>query len=189
MMNIQHKESYNRSNVDKKIEGLKTMLDKKIEETLEAKKTKLKEVLKVELNESIDTLRQELHATKLDLEHTKTELSCICTVVEPPYNPNQSVVIYGLKSIKEEQVQDTVCWLFSSVLEVEANIINVERIEPRGVNQIGLIHVELANVTEKINVLRAKRRCLNVADTKDVIIRTCDSHDSRVNELNSRKLL
>ncbi len=49
--------------------------------------------------------------------------------------------------------------------------------------------MELLGVEEKINVLHAKRRCLNMNDMKDVIIRICDSHNSRVNKMNSRKIL
>ena len=144
----------------------------------------IKNELKAELNKDIDTLRQDLLATKMDLAQTKSELTRIRTVVEPPFNPNQSVVIYGLKSNAEEEVQDTVRWLFSTILEVDVNIVHVERIEPKGNNQIGVVRVELLCVQEKINVLRAKRKCLNTNETKDVIIRTGDSHDSRVNKMN-----
>ena len=174
---------------DKKIEELKQSLDRKIDDTLVKKKEEIRDELRGELNQDVDSLRQELDATKLDLADTKAELARIRVAVEPPYSPDKSVVIYGLKSNEEEAVQDTVRWLFSTVLQAEANIVNVERIEPKGTGQIGVIRVELTCVEEKINVLRAKRRCVNTQETKDVVIRTCDSHESRVHKLNCRKML
>ncbi len=177
------------TNFDKKIEELKESLNRKIEDTLEAKKLEIKTELKDELSRDIDSLRQELSAAKTDLEDTKSELGRLRTQVEPPYDPSKSVVIYGLKSAPEEATSDTVRWLFSTVLQAEANIVNVERIAPRGTGQIGVVRVELLCVEEKINILRAKRRCVSTKETKDVVIRTCDGHESRVNKLNNRKLL
>ncbi len=174
---------------DRKLEDLKEKLEKKIEDTIEGKKLELKTELRTEIDADLDLLRSDLTATKMELSDTKNELARIRAIVETPYNPAQSVVIYGLRSIPEEDIQDTVRWLFSTILQTNATIVNAERIEPRGTGQIGVVRVELACTQEKIAILRAKRRCLEHGNTKDVIIRTCDNHDMRVNKLNCRKIL
>ena len=132
------------------------MLDRRIAEAFDEKKVEIKNELRAELDTEIDLLKNELHVTKVDLAETKSELSRIHAAAVPPYDPNVSIVIYGLHSMPEVTVGDMVNWLLSSVLEVEAHIINEEWIEPHNANQVGVIRVELACVEEKINILRAK---------------------------------
>ena len=137
------------SSVDAKLKDLKETLEKKIEDTFDAKKLEIKYELKDEIDKDINMLRGQLEATKMELADTKTELTRVRAIVETPYNPDKSIVIYGLRSNPEETEEDTVRWLFSSILETKANIVNVERIEPRNNTQIGVVRVELASIDEK----------------------------------------
>ena len=105
------------SSVDGKIEDLKQTLDRKINEAFEAKRDVLKFELKEELQGEISALKDELYAAKMELSETKTELSRVKAISEAPFNPNQSVVIFGLRSNEEEDVQDTVGCLFSTILQ------------------------------------------------------------------------
>ncbi len=61
--------------------------------------------------------------------------------------------------------------------------------KPRDTNKLGVVKVRLSSVEEKIEVLRSKRKCDDNADAENIIIKTCESHDSRVNRLNNKFLL
>ena len=99
------------------------------------------------------------------------------------------MVIYGLENNEGEDEEDTVKWLFADVLKVDVNIDDIERTKPRDTNRIGVIKVELSSVEEKIEVLRHKLKCEDLTDTNRVIIKSCESHDARVNRINNKLLL
>ena len=63
------------------------------------------------------------------------------------------------------------------------------RSKARDADKRGVVKVQLATTAEKIEMLRAKKKCDNHEDTTDVIIRACESHDARVGRLNSKLLL
>ena len=52
-----------------------------------------------------------------------------------------------------------------------------------------MVKLEFDTVYEKISVLKAKRMCLGVTEAKNVVIKTCESHDARIARLNNHFIL
>ena len=65
---------------------------------------------------------------------------------------------------------------------------DVECTQPRGKNP-GAIKVELGDVYQKMQVLRAKNKLNDIKKYEKVRIRSCETHSDRVNRLNSTTLL
>ena len=82
-----------------------------------------------------------------------------------------------------------IMWLFSEILIVETTVKDYERKTARDTNQPGVVMVELVNVFEKKSILRVKRQCEEYEETKDIVIKGCDSHDACVSKINTRFLL
>ena len=64
-----------------------------------------------------------------------------------------------------------------------------EKTEDRSTSKPGVIKIELKNKWDKIALLKAKRKCLDCDASKHIMIKSCDSHDARVNKLNARFFL
>ncbi len=105
-----------------------------------------------------------------------------------PFNPANSVIIFGLPHTKDEIVKDKVKELFSDTLEVGVNIIHAERASPRD-NKPGAVKVELEDTWAKLTVLRAKQKCNLKPATSKIRIRGCENHSDRVNRQNSSFIL
>ena len=74
--------------------------------------------------------------------------------VDVPYQPERSVIIFGLKSEENETLDTTVAWLIE-VLEVDVIVRTYKRATPRNDKGICVITVELETVEEKVQILRA----------------------------------
>ena len=110
-------------------------------------------------------------------------------MVNIPFHPDHSVIIYGLCLDEEKEDRDRVVKLFANTLEVNVNILRVDRTKPRGNNMHGVVKVELSCLEEKIEVLRAKRKCEDMESNDRIIIKTCESHIERVVRINPKFLL
>ena len=64
-----------------------------------------------------------------------------------------------------------------------------ERVDSRRNDKPGVLKIELRNTYDKVEVLKAKRKCDLYDETKNVRIQTCDSHESHVAKLNARFFL
>ncbi len=108
--------------------------------------------------------------------------------VDKPFDPDRSVVIYGLVDAEAESLDQTVSWLISMVLGLTITPKFYERTTSKS-EKPGVIKVELKDAYDKVAMLRAKKKCEDVARTKKVKISSCDSHESRVSKLNARFIL
>ncbi len=173
------------TNVDTKIEDLRTSFEKDLGNL----KKDFTNEIKTKVDEGVDGLREEVVELRQDLARAQKALKRLTDRVDVPFPPDVSVVIYGLENNEGEDEEETVNWLFAEVLKVDVTIENIERTKPRDTGKIGVIKVELSSVEEKITVLRNKLKCDNLKDNEKVIIKSCESHDARVNRINNKLIL
>ena len=184
------------ADLGKKLSTVETNVDKKIEElkdTLEGKIAGVRDEIKTEVKSQVDTevatLKKQVIDLQIRMQSAETELVRMKSLVDSPFPPDLSVVIYGLSTMEEETDTDAVNWLFSTVLGVTVGIDGVSRTKARDTNKLGVVKVRLSSVEDKIEVLRAKRKCDDNPDAENIIIKTCESHDARVGRLNNKLLL
>ena len=108
-------------------------------------------------------LKKQVVDLQIRVGSAELELTRMKKLVDSPFPPDLSVVIYGLSTLEEETDIDAVNWLFSTVLNVEVGINGVTRTKARDTNKLGVVKVHLSSVEDKIEVLRAKR---NVTTTR-----------------------
>ena len=99
------------------------------------------------------------------------------------------MVIYGMKIGVEHTIDSRVDWLLKTILELDIVPKYYEKTEDKGDTRPGVVKIELKDKWDKISLLKAKRKCLENDASKNIIIKSCDSHDVRVNKLNARALL
>ena len=184
------------TDLNKKLSTVETNVDHRLAElidTMEQKIAGVKDDIQAQVKSQVDTeladLKTQVVALQTKLDETESEMLRLSKLIDTPFPPNISVVIYGLTTMENETDEDAVTWLFSTVLEVDVKVDSILRTKPRDTNKIGVVKVRLASLEDKIEVLRAKRKCDDHPDAEDIIIKTCESHDARVNRLNSKLLL
>ena len=136
------------ADLGKKLSTVETNIDKRIDElkdTLELKIAGVKDDVKNEVRDQVDTETADLKKMVVDLQirvdSADKELLRLKSLVDTPFPPDLSVVIYGLSTIEEETDIDAVNWLFSTVLGVEVGIDNVVRTKARDTNKLGVVKV------------------------------------------------
>ncbi len=184
------------SGVNKKIADIETRVDTKIEglrASVEKDMKGLRQHIDDEINDKVTTqvveVKDEVQELKEKLQTTENELRKIQAIVDVPFPPEQSVVIYNLPEYEDESEFDTANWLFKDVLDVTVNIVAALRSKPRDESKLGVVKVQVASTAEKIEILRAKKKVEEHEDTDEVIIRACESHDARAQRLNAKLLL
>ncbi len=68
-------------------------------------------------------------------------------------------------------------------------IVAAMRVKPKDPTKLGVIKVQLETTAQKVDILRAKKRCEEHEDAEDITIKSCESHDARVGCMNSKLLL
>ncbi len=104
------------------------------------------------------------------------------------FDPDISVMIFGMKQTENEDTRQKVCGLFRDTLKIDVHVVRAERTLPRN-DHPAANKCELANVWEKVSVLKHKLKCNDSASTSKIHIKVCESHSDRVNHLNSNTLL
>ena len=134
------------ANVDHKIDNLKGVLTGYIDEEIAYSMGATKKEVKDSLGDDIESLQTELGNIQTELKDTKDELSNISSIVNAPFNPDRSVVVYGLVSPEGEALQVTVDWLIGTVLGVSAKTRNIDRTKARDDNRPGVVKIELESI-------------------------------------------
>ena len=120
------------------------------------------------------------------MEIAEAEVAKLKLLMDIPFPPDQSVVLYNLPEYEDESEYDMVSWLCKEVLGANVTIVAVLRSKPRDEKKLGVVKVQLEFTAKKNEVLRAKKKVKDHEDTADMVIRSCESHDARVNRLNSK---
>ena len=111
------------------------------------------------------------------------------SLIDAPFNPERSVVVYGMKIGVEHTIDSRVDWLFKTILGLDIVPKYYEKTEDKRHMRPGVIKIELKDKWDKIALLKVERKCLDCDASKNIIIKSCDSHEARVNKLNARFLL
>ncbi len=177
-----------KESVDNKIAALKDSLETKIDDDIDQMKTMLKDGLRDDVRDAVNDLFGDIDITAIcaKQQSMEKELQELRSLVDSPFNPDRSVVVYGLRINEGETLDAKVDWLLQMILELTINPKFFEKTDDHADDKPGVIKIELSSKWDKIAVLKAKRKCLDHDTTKNVIIRSCDSHDARVSKLNAR---
>ncbi len=173
------------TNVDQKIDGLRDSVNADIRGLRE----EIKKEVKDRVDDEVGGVKGEIQQLREKLEETEKEMNRLKCIVDVPFPPEQSLVLYGVPEYENETEYDTVSWLFKEVLEVPVTIVAAMRIKSKDSERLGVIKVQLETTAQKIDILRAKKRCEENEDAEDITIRPCESHDVRVGRLNAKFLL
>ncbi len=184
------KESINsmEEKVDRKLEDLKQEVYKQLDVKIGESKTGIQEAILGEAQEYVNELLGDMKLPDLIVQHyeLKDTVEELKRKLDKPFDPDRSVVVYGLADSKDESLDQTVSWLLSTVLSLSITPKFYERTTPKN-DKPGVIKIEFKTAFDK--VLRAKKKCEAVARTKNVKITSCDSHDTRVAKINTRFIL
>ncbi len=172
-------------NVDEKIENLR----KSMEEKIESLKVDLRKEVKQDFNAEMDSVKNDVGAIRAELDRAKEDIEKMSEMLKVPFHQDRSVVVYGLPPEDELDDDELAEWLFEEVLGLTVKPCNVSRTKPRNEGQCGVLKIELDTTEDKIEVLRAKRKCEEYENLDQVIIKSCKGHIERVNRLNLKWIL
>ncbi len=173
------------NSVDQKIEGLR----KSLEEDIKQWKEESKRDVKARVDTRMRDVDDDIAGLKSELETAKKEIQRLTELIDTPFNPDRSVVIYGLEPDEELNDAELIEWLIEEILELKFKTKDVSRTKARGDGKVGVIKVEQWSTEDKIELLRAKKKCSEYDTLADVSIKGCESHQERVNRMNNKFLL
>ena len=171
--------------VNQKIEGLRASVNADIRGLREDIKSEVKD----RVNDEVGCVKGEIQQLCEKLKERETEMRRLKRIIDVPFSPNQSFVLYGVPEYKNGTEFETISWLFKEVLEVPVTIVAAMRVKPKDPTKLGVIKVQLETTAQKVDILRAKKRCEEHEDAEDITIKSCESHDARVGCMNSKLLL
>ena len=179
------------ADMETRIAALKDMLTRHVDEEIRNARASVKAESKAEM---VHMLNDKLHGVDIkalsdNYKRIETELAELRSALDAPFNPDRSVVVYGMKIGVEHTIDSKVDWLLQTILELDIVPKYYEKTEDKGDSRPGVIKIELKNKWDKIALLKAKRKCLDCDAAKHIIIKSCDSHDARVNKINARFFL
>ena len=173
------------TNIDQKIDSLRASMNSEIQSL----RADIQKEVKERVDEEVGGVADEIKQLREKLEETDSEMKRLKALVDVPFPPDQSLVLYGLPEYENETEYDTLNWLFNDILEVNVTIVVAMRLKPRDNDKLGVVKVQLETTAQKIEVLRAKKKCEDNEDAEDIVIKACESHDARVGRLNAKLLL
>ena len=176
--------------VVKKFEALKDTWDENVDTKIEEAKDAVKEHALGDVNDLVMRKLTEMGIPDMitrqnEMEDTIKELK---RLVDRPFDPERSVVVYGLADKEGDTIDTTVSWLLKDILELQITPKFYERTTAKG-DKPGVLKIELFSAFDKVALLRAKKKCEKHDLTKKVRISSCDSHDARVAKINTRFVL
>ncbi len=176
--------------VDRKLETLNETWRGKMDTMVADAKSEIKECILGDVNDFVIKKLSEMGVPDMIRRQTEMEnnLKNIQRLVDRPFDPERSIVVYSLADKEGETIDQTVSWLIKDVLGLTVTPKFYERTTSRG-EKPGVLKIELHTTIDKVAILRAKKKCLDNDLTKKVRINSCDSHDARVAKLNARFLL
>ncbi len=179
------------SDMETRMNALKDTLTRHVDDEISNARVSVKAEAKAEMVHMLDDKLQgvDIKALSDNYKRMERELYELRSVLDAPFNPDRSVVVYGMKIGVEHTIDTKVDWLLKVVLELDIIPKYYEKTEDRSDSRPGVIKIELKDKWDKIALLKAKRKCLDFDGAKSIVIKSCDSHDARVNKINARFLL
>ena len=179
------------SDMNTRIDELKDSLTRHVDDEINNARSSVKAECKAEMVFMLDDKLKgvDISALAENYKRMETELAEMRSLIDAPFNPDRSVVVYGMKIGVEDTIDSRVEWLLQTILGLDIVPKYYEKTEDKGDRRPGVIKIELKNKWDKIALLKAKRKCLECDASKNIIIKSCDSHDARVNKINARFLL
>ncbi len=178
-----------RSEMDTRLSDMEKTIKSTVEDAIKQSRSDITKEIEDTVGTKTKPLEDEIKDLRDKLNNSEHELAKIRSLVDVPFNPDRSVVIYGLVQQENESLQDCVTWLLKDVLQCTVKIKNLDRRQPRDTGKIGVVLLECDTVYEKVNILRAKGKCAEWEDTQNVVIKGCESHDARVSRMNNKLLM
>jgi exonuclease VII small subunit len=170
-----------RTMMEREVAGLKISISASINESVK----KLQDTFDMEINSLKDHLKQvEQRLTNLEKQSSPPE-------PEPePYDPNYTVVVFGLQHEQGENVEEKAKSLVHDQIGLRDIAVVRSLRTPTRNGKPGVVKIQFASVDEKIKVLQNKRELKNCSrQYQNVYIRTSKSHLERLYELNFKNLL
>ena len=170
------------TNMDTKIEGLRTLVNDEVKALREDIKTEVK----TKVDERITGISTEVDSLRKKLAKAEGELDRIAALVDIPFHLDRSIVIYGLPNDEGVSDSETVDNLLETILGLEIEPRRIERMKVRNPDKPGVLKVELYDVDDKVEILRAKRKVDEHKKYANVSIKNCESHVERANRFNCK---
>ena len=112
-------------NVDRKIESFKM----KFKTDLQALKTDIprenSEQLDTKLEQQLEPIKAKMDDMQTKMAEYQQQIQRLASLKEPPFNPDRTVVIYGLSPDEEYNDEEVVDNLFREFLFMDVDIVNV----------------------------------------------------------------
>ena len=102
------------NSVDQKIEGLR----KSLEEDIKNWKAESKKDMEVHVDTRLRDVDDDISGLKSDLETVKKEIQRLTELIDTPFHPDRSVVIYGLEPDEELNDTELIEWLIEEILDL-----------------------------------------------------------------------
>ena len=174
--------------VDRKVESLRTVLTSHIDNEVASAKGVLHDELRAHIDMSIQTTDSDVHELTQRLNKAEKTIERLSSYLDEPFDPDRSVIIYGLQPEENKTLDETVMTLLIDTLKVSAEPILTERVTSDS-NKTGVVKVEFESVYDKVSVLKAKRNIPTTDGVRKITIKSAEGHDARVARLNNRFLL
>ncbi len=141
--------------LDDKLGELTSTVAENVKQTFNPQIQQLRETVNG-LSERVDSLEQDIDGRLRKVEDSLDTILHKSTTED--FNPEVSVIIFGLPTQKDKDIVATVTDLFTNYLKVGVTIVKVERAGSRD-GKPGAVRVELDSLYEKKQILRAKNKC------------------------------
>ena len=178
------------SSISQDMKGLKDSVDS-LKSTVNGLEDKIMSNIRGVIREETRKFDNEIELMKGRMDNMESrfmELTGESTNSPHMFDCNTSVIVINLVQHADEDPAAVCQGLFSDVLEIDVTVAKAERLKSRN-DKPGIIKCQLANLQEKIDVLRNKKNVRNDDTTKNVFIARMKSHEERLIEINVKALL
>ena len=115
--------------MDHKLDTLRQAIEEKIEQSIADSGDTLRQEWKTHMANEMDPVKTDVSDLKRQITDANKELERLRKLVDKPYDPERTVVIYDLLQAEEESLEDCVSWLLVTILEVDSSKPSKERYE------------------------------------------------------------
>jgi DNA-binding Lrp family transcriptional regulator len=157
-----------------------------IKEEFQLEFSKMNNILDV-MEGKLSSLQKELKEETISLRARIERVEERAATVKPDFDPEVTVVCYGLGFEEEENLEEKVRRMISGGLHLDLDVVATMR-TPTINGRPGIVKIELKNLEEKITMLRNKSK-LSEFGYKKVFLRSAQTHAERVMDHNTRIML
>ena len=141
------------ASIDRKLDAFKETINNHVVSEVNKAKAELKDSIKSDVSQAVQDKIESINVGDLlnKQQEMQKELDSLRALMDRPFHPDRSVVVYGFNAKENETIDDQVNRLLYQTLEVVCVPKFYERVENRNADKPGVLKIEFKNTFDKDN--------------------------------------